>query len=254
MSLHEAFTGHGWLVQRAVVSAERVAELEAALDAVIPAERYADWGDRVVEVAGVSRASPPLAALACDAALGALAAAALDVPSVQLLQDTALIKPARHPGGVAWHQDWGYLAFLDRPQVITLRLTLTPCTAASGCMRVLDGSHRWGHVSENRALRWNAIEDELPDLPPALRERAAHSERLLELAPGDVSGHHTLTFHGSAPNGSDQPRKTLVLRYIDSACRLLPERLPSPEALAYFPTDAEGHLDPAAFPRVWPPA
>ena len=64
-----------------------------------------------------------------------------------------------------------------------------------------------------------------------------------------MSGHHTLTFHGSAPNGSDQARKTLVLRYIDSACRLLPERLPSPEALVYFPTDAEGHLDKAAFRR-----
>lgn len=254
MSLREAFAEHGWLVQRGVLGAARVAELEAALDGIVPAERYADWGDRVVEVAGLSRASPLLAALACDTQLGALAAAALDVPGVQLLQDTVLVKPARHPGGVAWHQDWGYLAFLDRPQVVTLRVALTPCTAASGCMRVLDGSHRWGHVSENRTLRWNTIEDELQDLPPALRERAASSERLLELEPGDVSGHHTLTFHGSAPNGSNRPRKTLVLRYIDSACRLLPERLPSPEALAYFPTDTEGHLDKAAFPQVWPPA
>ena len=97
-------------------------------------------------------------------------------------RDTALVKPARHPArGLA--PGLGLPRLLDRPQVITLRVALTPCTAASGCMRVLDGSHRWGHVSENRTLRWNAIEDELNDLPPALRERAASSEHLLELAP-----------------------------------------------------------------------
>jgi ectoine hydroxylase-related dioxygenase (phytanoyl-CoA dioxygenase family) len=88
-------------------------------------------------------------------------------------------------------------------------------------------------------------------LPPQLRARAAGGGTPLELAPGDITIHHCLTFHGSEPNTSDAPRKTLAVRLVDGACRLVPERLPTPEARGYFPTDDQGHLDPTAFPVLW---
>ena len=242
---------HGWLVVRGAVPPARVAELERALDAVVPEASYPAWGDRVVELAGISRAAPTLAAHAADAALAALAGRALGAARVQLLQDTVFIKAPARPASVAWHQDFTYLGYLDRPGVVTLRLALTPCTIASGCLRVLDGSHRWAHAPENLALRRDHVEDALAALPAELRARADGGGTPIELAPGDVSVHHCLTFHGSEPNTSARPRKTLAVRLVDGACRLVPERLPTAEARAYFPIDADGRLDPAAFPVLW---
>lgn len=245
------FDEHGWLVVRGAIAPERLTALEAALDAIIPASTYPAWSDRVVEIAGISRASPVLAELAADRALAAVAGEALGAARIQLLQDTVFIKPPGTAAAVAWHQDFTYLGYLDRPGVATLRLALTPCTIASGCLRVLDGSHAWPHAVENLALRRDTVEDALAALPAELRARAEDGGVPLELSPGDVSVHHCLTFHGSEPNTSATPRKTLAIRFVDGACRLLPERLPSPEARAYFPVDDGGHLDPAAFPILW---
>ena len=251
MSSRAHLAEHGWLVVRGAVAPARVAELERALDAVLPEASYPGWGDRVVEIAGISRASPALAAHAADAALAEIAGRAIGAARIQLLQDTVFIKRSANPAAVAWHQDFTYLGYLDRPGVVTLRLALTPCTIATGCLRVLDGSHLWPHAVENLALRRDSVEDTLASLPDELRARAGDGGIPLELAPGAITLHHCLTFHGSEPNTSAQPRKTLAVRLVDGACRLVPERLPTPEALAYFPVDGDGHLDTTAFPVLW---
>lgn len=251
MSSRAHFAEHGWLVVRSAVAPARIAELERALDALIPEASYPAWADRVVEVAGIARAAPAIAALASDVALAEIAGRALGAARIQLLQDTVFIKPPARPATVEWHQDFTYLGYLDRPGVVTLRLALTPCTVASGCLRVLDGSHRWPHAVENLALRRGSVEDALGSLPPERRALATAGGTPLELEPGDLSLHHCLTFHGSEPNTSARPRKTLAVRLVDGACHLVPERLPTPEARAYFPVDRDGHLDATAFPILW---
>lgn len=246
------FAEHGWVVVRGAVAPARIAELEAALDAAVPPTMYPHWGDRFVEIAGISWASPTLTAGVHDPALAALAGALLDAERIQLLQDTALIKPAHGTAALAWHQDFSYLTYLDRPAVVTARVALTRCTEANGCLRVLDGSHRWGGLhGDDLAFRRDAVDDTLGALPPELRARAADAERLVELAPGDVSLHSCLTFHGSHANPSDVTRKTLAIRFMDGACQLLPDRLPSPELHAIFKADDDGHLTGPWFPVLW---
>ena len=71
----------------------------------------------------------------------------------------------------------------------------------------------------------------------------------IELAPGDVSVHHCLTFHSSLENASDQPRITLIARMFDARLKLQREKLP-PGLERYFPTDADGHLAETAFPLL----
>jgi len=245
------FQEHGWLIVRSAVAAERIARLEAALDALIPEASYVTWGGRVVEVAGLSRGSPEFAGYSCDPEIARLAAAALGARRVQLLQDTALIKPVAVPARVEWHQDYSYLAYLDRSAVVTVRVALTRCSLESGCMRVIDASHTWGFCGDNLAFRRDSVEDTLAVLPPELRDRARFAEVPLELAPGDVSIHHCLTFHASEENRGAHPRKTLAARIMDAACCLVPSRLPSAELAPYFPTDANGHLTGPAFPILW---
>src|SRR5258705_13425122 len=100
------FQEHGWLIVRSAVATSRLAQLEAALEALIPEASYVAWGSRVVEVAGISRGSPEIAEHVQDPEIARLAAHALGAHRVQLLQDTALVKPVAAPARVEWHQDY----------------------------------------------------------------------------------------------------------------------------------------------------
>src|SRR2546428_13344269 len=73
---------------------------------------------------------------------------------------------------------------------------------------------------------------------------------MLEMAPGDVAIHHCLTVHGSDENRSRTPRETVVTHVVAGACRVIAGRLPSPEAVRYFPTDAARRLARNRFPPL----
>jgi len=168
---------------------------------------------------------------------------------VQLLQDSLLYKPARDGGSVEWHQDRTYIGYLEPARVATLRIALLPEDDDNGCMRVVDGSHRWGAVGANQSLTATSVGSLLPHLTDEQRERVT-AARSLPLEPGDVSIHHCLTLHGSPPNTSARPRRTILLRMFDAACTLVSEKLPA-GAAAFFATDAEGHLSDAGFPVTY---
>lgn len=245
------FQTHGWLIVRGVVPISEIAELEAAFDLAIPPLAYPAWGAQVIEAAGISNASEAIARHAHDPRVARVAAALLGATRVRLLQDTALIKPASNPATIEWHQDYSYLAYLDQPWVVTARLAITPCVVASGCMRVIDGSHLWGLRGDDLTFQRTSVENTLDALSPELQARARSHERLIELAPGDVSFHSCLTFHRSLENTTSNARKTLVVRMMDADCRLVPARLPSPELRAIFTTDDEGRLTGETFPTLW---
>jgi ectoine hydroxylase-related dioxygenase (phytanoyl-CoA dioxygenase family) len=241
----EFFAEHGWLVVRAAVARARVAELEAAVDAVYGAYPSAPSG-HVWEVAGVSRMSAMISQHAHDPAIAERVAGAFGCARIKLLQDTVLVKPALVGGEVAWHQDHTYTGYLDPARVASVRLALTDCNAGNGCLEVIDASHKWGLVGDVRALTETHVAD-------ALGERAAQWRDhviALELEPGDLSIHHCLTLHRSGKNTSAQTRKTLITRLFDADCKLVAARLP-PGAEAYFPVDADARLADSAFPVLY---
>jgi ectoine hydroxylase-related dioxygenase (phytanoyl-CoA dioxygenase family) len=244
------FDEHGWVIVRGVVDAERVATLRAAFERVLPEGSYGRGSD-VWQVPGRARTDETLARQLTDPALGRLAGGLLGCAEVRLLQDTLLLKPARTGGRVEWHQDYTYTGYLDPPRALSVRLALTACTADNGCLQVLDGSHRWGFVAPARILREARVTDALSALPPELAARVPSALRLVELEPGDVSVHHCLTLHASGVNLSAEARKTLIAHLFDGDCRLVRERLPGPEAAAYFPTDEHGRLIGPAFPTLF---
>ncbi len=243
------FHRDGHAVIRGVIRGAELAAFHDVFLAVIPELAYPRGPDGIVrEVTGVARGYEPLARIAQDPRFGALVAGVLGAQRVQLLQDSLLYKPGYDGGSVEWHQDRTYIGYLVPTQVATLRIALLPEDEDNGCMRVVDRSHHWGEIGIDRSLTASSVASLLPSLTAAQLEQLA-TARSLALEPGDVSIHHCLTLHGSPPNTSARPRRTIVLRMFDATCRLDRARLPA-GAKAYFPVDPDGHLDPAAFPIV----
>ena len=247
--MREAFDRDGWLVVRGVVAPAEVAAMHEMFTTIIPDVPYPRGSDGVIrELTGVARAHPPLDAIARDPRFGALAAAALGVARIQFLQDSLLYKPARDGGSVEWHQDHTYVGFLVPAHVIAIRIALVSEHTGNGCMRAVTGSHRWGPIGANHSLRADSVTSLAGELSE-LQRAAVADAAVLELEPGDVSIHHCLTVHGSGPNPSADPRRTIILRMFDADCRLDATRLPD-HVGGYFPTDASGGLATSTFPIV----
>lgn len=235
--MRERFEEHGWSIVRGVFDAGRVAELTRVFDRLVGAP------PGLRQLPGPHHLDPAFDALLRAPEIGALACDALGAEWVQLLQDGLLVKPAGATDRIEWHQDYTYLAFLEPPATVSVRVALTPSTEATGCLRVLDGSHRLGVLGDPELFGGAIQAGLLEALPPEQRQ----AERLVELEPGDVSLHHCLTVHGSFENRSPHAQKVVVTHMFDGACRLRAERLTA-EQQAWFQTDADGHLIGEGFP------
>ncbi len=242
-----AFSEAGFAVVRGAVSAERIAALRAELAVVLARVAASpEGGAQPVWQALQPRLEAP-SVLAALRDVGALVAGCLGAAGVQLLQDAVVAKPARVGGPVAWHQDHAYTAWLTPPGSLSVRVALTPETAESGALVALYGSHRWPlHVERQFGAETLGAD---PRARTGLDAATLHAaERVLTLAPGDVSLHHSRTLHMSGPNRSGVMRQTLVAHVVDAAVRLADPKGPmAPYAL----TTAEGHLDSGAFPRLF---
>ena len=117
-------------------------------------------------------------------------------------------KEANDPAYVSWHQDSTYWG-LSGPDVCTAWIALSPSTVASGCMRVVPGTHaeQIGHTDThaegNMLSRGQVVEAEVDD--------EAAVDVLLE--PGEMSLHHVRLIHGSRANTSNDRRIGYAIRY-----------------------------------------
>lgn len=252
----------GFRVLRAVFDPATVATWRAALATLFernPGVFIDLTGTGVLQVAGPARGLPELAGLLAPTSharatshppptLGALGRDFLGAASVRLLQDVALLKAPRSPDArIGWHRDYTYSPYLDRPATASIRIALDAEIAAAGAMQVIPGSHRWPPVDLSGTEGF-IRDDALARMPPS--SRAGGQPVTLELAPGDVTIHHCLTFHASPPNTTDTWRRTLVFHVFDAECRLLPERLPNPELAPFLETDDEGRLVSPLYPEL----
>jgi ectoine hydroxylase-related dioxygenase (phytanoyl-CoA dioxygenase family) len=118
-------------------------------------------------------------------------------------------KDAGDPGYVSWHQDGNYWG-LSSPDVVTAWVALTPSTVEAGCMNVVPGTHRQRveHVD-------TFAEDNLLSRGQEIAVKVDPSQVVpLELAPGQMSLHHVMIFHGSEPNRANHPRVGFAIRYM----------------------------------------
>jgi hypothetical protein len=109
---------------------------------------------------------------------------------------------------VPWHQDASYWP-LTPSKAVTVWLAIDDADGANACMRVIPGTHHFGHLT----YRMTEAADQT-----VLNQEVEQAERYgapvdLELQAGEVSVHSDLLLHGSGANTSDRRRCGLTLRY-----------------------------------------
>ena len=139
---------------------------------------------------------------------------ALIGPNVLLWNATYIVKEPDSTAHVSWHQDLAYWG-LDGEDQVSMWLALSPANEASGCMRMVPGSHlggRRGHRptedASNVLYQGQTVED-----VDASRAVAC------TLCPGEASFHHGWTLHASTPNRSNDRRIGFNAQYIATHVR-----------------------------------
>lgn len=118
-------------------------------------------------------------------------------------------KGAGDPAFVSWHQDGTYWG-LSSQDVVTAWIALTPSTKRSGCMRVVPSTHRV-QVPHSDTFASDNLLSRGQEIAVDVRDEDAVD---VVLAPGEMSLHHVLLFHGSEPNRADHPRIGFAVRYV----------------------------------------
>ena len=152
---------------------------------------------------------PEVAALVRSPVLVDIAESVLG-PDLLVWGCDGFIKEPGSPDYISWHQDLTYWG-LDQQDEITLWLALSPATVESGCMRFLPGSHKQAIVPHRDTYAEDNLLSRGQEIAVEVDEKQAVP---VVLAPGEVSLHHGRMFHASAPNGSQDRRIGLAVRYI----------------------------------------
>ncbi len=138
-------------------------------------------------------------------------------PNVMVWGSSLFIKDPGEGTYVSWHQDSTYWG-LSEPDVVTAWIALSAATVASGCMKMMPGTHKWqqlAHVDtlddKNLLTRGQEIAVDVND----------DDGVLVELQPGHMSLHDVRTVHASDPNRSTDRRIGVAVRYIAPHVRQL---------------------------------
>jgi non-haem Fe2+, alpha-ketoglutarate-dependent halogenase len=125
------------------------------------------------------------------------------------------IKEANNPAFVSWHQDSTYWG-LDRPDVVTAWVALTPSNKANGAMEFIPGTHTSDQIPHRDTFAKNNLLTRGQEVAVEVDQSKAVA---IELEPGEMSLHHVRLVHGSPPNPSNDRRIGFAIRYIPTSVK-----------------------------------
>jgi len=131
-------------------------------------------------------------------------------PDIMVWGCSLFVKDAKNPSYVSWHQDSTYWG-LDKPDVTTAWIALSPATEESGAMKVIPGSHKWPQLPHCDTLAKENLLTRGQEIAVSVDEKDAV---LMALQPGEISLHNIMLAHASEPNRSGDRRIGLAIRYI----------------------------------------
>ena len=159
---------------------------------------------------------------ACGDRLVDVIADLLATDDLKLYNDQLFMKPAHHGGAQAWHQDSQAWLNMFPMDLLTAWTAIDEATVANGCLWMAVGSHRWGMIPDAARERVESLlHGDWPTAP-------------IELRPGSVSFHHSLTYHRSGTNRSPYRRRGYATHYMRARTWYLSELRERPDLLPFL--------------------
>lgn len=179
--------------------------------------RLVEWkpedGDVLRKTGGASFRSRRVAPLARSPLLARVACIFSGTGGVRLWHDQVLYKPADADtvsGNVGWHTDRHNWRSSTSEEMLTVWIPLHDVDEACGGITFVDGSNRLDLESDD----FDFYDRDLSRLD---RSRSAELLKLPRVTPplkkGQFTVHHSRTVHGSGPNRSGSPRRSVVIHY-----------------------------------------
>jgi ectoine hydroxylase-related dioxygenase (phytanoyl-CoA dioxygenase family) len=176
-----------------------------------------DPADRTRQICNGWKSDRTVARIVLSEKVGELCARMIGWPGARIGQDNVLWKP---PGAksLGFHQDDSYCHWVVPMGYATCWMTLDDTAAAGGTIEYARGSHLWP-LSPPKG-KFHAPDD----YHATLREAAAGAGAEIDVVPIEVSAgdaviHHGRTWHGSGPNRTEKPRRSLVAHCLSSETR-----------------------------------
>lgn len=213
--IRAAFERDGYYHAKGVFSAEALAELEAAYDAIVrqlvasndkidatwrgkEMNRLKAANDVILHTHNVHRYSRTwLDAFLHEGFLGIVES--IIGPDIILHHSKLFQKPAENGSPFPMHQDWPYFPTVKDTMIAGI-IHISDATDEMGCLRVYPGSHRLGRIEGANGRKQNKV----------LNAHPIENAQIIEAEAGDVIFFHYFTLHGSMPNRSDKTRKTVL--------------------------------------------
>lgn len=172
---------------------------------------------------------PGLAELSRKPIVAAIAARLAGTASIRLWHDQLLYKPATRPDrpvSVGWHTDRQYWKkTCSSKNMITAWIPFHDCDDVMGTISVVDGSHGWPDNTED--LDFFLRETDNEELEQRFVTGGNDVVKVpVDLKKGEVSFHHCMAIHGSGPNLSDRPRRSIAVHMQDQDNQYVKTRNP----------------------------
>ncbi len=180
-------------------------------------------GQEVWQIVNIWEASPPFERLLYLRPVVEAIAQLAHHGDIQIWHDQIQYKPPRHGGINNWHQDAPYWPVLQPPTPVTAWIALDDVDESNGCMWMVPGSHKWGNqikmLETNPHERFFDIGKTFT--PPS--EATTQEVRVIPwpVAKGEVSFHHSMTWHGSHENRAERPRRAIALHFMTGDARFV---------------------------------
>jgi len=223
----ERFARDGYLIRRALIEPDRVAELVERIDASLnpalapvefeadvhypgaPSSRWAIGGQTPRRLLHAYGREALFRECASHPVIVSTLRVLMDSPDLMLSQNHHNCVMTKHPGFsslTSWHQDIRYWRF-DRPELVSTWIALGPENVENGSLLVIPGSHKLdiepGRFDAALFLRTDLEENE------ALLATAV----AVELEAGDVLFFHSRTLHAAGQNSSETVKRSIVFTY-----------------------------------------